>query len=106
MIPTVFTTAFVYFARQQRVIAAAVIGSISSLAPTLGPTIGGWITENYSWHWLFFINLLMLYITAWIVPDFTISSFRDAIWATIIIWAVNAFLQSVFAFADRGKRRR
>ena len=55
---------------------------------------------------LFFINLLMLYITAWIVPDFTISSFRDAIWATIIIWAVNAFLQSVFAFADRGKRRR
>jgi len=54
---------------------------------------------------LFFINLLMLYITAWIVPGFTISSFRDAIWATIIIWAVNAFLQGVFAFADRGKRR-
>src|ERR1700694_401020 len=48
MIPTVFTTAFVYFSGQQRVIAAAVIGSISSLAPTLGPTIGGWITENYS----------------------------------------------------------
>jgi DHA2 family multidrug resistance protein len=57
MIPTVFTTAFVYFSNQQRVIAAATIGCISSLAPTLGPTIGGWITDNYSWHWLFFINL-------------------------------------------------
>jgi putative membrane protein len=53
---------------------------------------------------LFFINMLMLYITSWIVPGFAISSFRDAFWATIIIWAVNAFLQGVFAFADRGKR--
>jgi putative membrane protein len=53
---------------------------------------------------LFFINMLMLYITAWIVPGFTISSFRDAFWATIIIWVVNAFLQGVFAFADRGNR--
>src|SRR5262245_52281962 len=58
MIPTVFTTAFFYFAGHQRVIAAAIIGSLSSLAPTLGPTIGGWITDNYSWHWLFFVNLL------------------------------------------------
>ena len=68
MIPTVFTTAFVYFAGQQRVIAAAVIGSISSLAPTLGPTIGGWITENYSWHWLFFINLVPGVFVAVVVP--------------------------------------
>src|SRR5215470_10043772 len=58
MIPTVFTTAFFYFSGHQRVIAAAIIGSLSSLAPTLGPTIGGWITDNYSWHWLFFVNLL------------------------------------------------
>jgi MFS transporter, DHA2 family, multidrug resistance protein len=68
MIPTVFTTAFVYFAGQQRVIAAAVIGSISSLAPTLGPTIGGWITESYSWHWLFFINLVPGVFVAVVVP--------------------------------------
>jgi MFS transporter, DHA2 family, multidrug resistance protein len=68
MIPTVFTTAFVYFAGQQRVIAAAVIGSISSLAPTLGPTIGGWTTDNYSWHWLFFINLVPGVFVAVVVP--------------------------------------
>src|ERR1700744_304744 len=58
MIPTAFTTAFMYFNRQQIVVAAAVVGGISSLAPTLGPTVGGWITDNYSWHWLFFINLV------------------------------------------------
>jgi DHA2 family multidrug resistance protein len=68
MIPTVFTSAFFYFTGQRRVIAAAVIGTISSLAPTLGPTIGGWITENYSWHWLFFINLLPGTFVAIAVP--------------------------------------
>ncbi|NYI01893.1 DHA2 family multidrug resistance protein [Cupriavidus plantarum] len=58
MIPMVFTTAFVFFAGPQRVIAAATVGGLSSLAPTLGPTVGGWITDNFSWHWLFFINLI------------------------------------------------
>jgi DHA2 family multidrug resistance protein len=58
MIPTAFTAAFFYFTGQQRVVAAAIIGGLSSLAPTLGPTIGGWITESYSWHWLFFVNLI------------------------------------------------
>lgn len=58
MIPLVFTTAFAFFAGPQRVIAAATIGALASLAPTLGPTVGGWITDNFSWHWLFFINLV------------------------------------------------
>ena len=68
MIPTVFTTAFFYFTGQQRVIAAAVIGSLSSLAPTLGPTVGGWITDNYSWNWLFFINLVPGIFVTLVVP--------------------------------------
>ena len=68
MIPTVFTTAFIYFGGQQRIIAAATIGAISSLAPTLGPTVGGWITDNYSWHWLFFVNLVPGIFVAIVVP--------------------------------------
>lgn len=58
MIPTVFTAAFAFFSGPRVVIAAACVGSLASLAPTLGPTIGGWITDNYSWQWLFFINLV------------------------------------------------
>ena len=68
MIPTVFTTAFIYFENHQRVIAAATIGMLSSLAPTLGPTVGGWITDNYSWHWLFFINLIPGLFVTIVVP--------------------------------------
>jgi DHA2 family multidrug resistance protein len=68
MIPTVFTTAFHYFQGKQRVIAAAVIGCLASLAPTLGPTVGGWITDNYSWHWLFFVNLVPGLFVTLVVP--------------------------------------
>ena len=58
MIPMVFTTALVFFEGKQRVIAASVVGGLASLAPTLGPVIGGWITDTWSWHWLFYINLV------------------------------------------------
>ena len=68
MIPTVFTAAFMFFGGHQRVIAAATVGALSSMAPTLGPTIGGWITDNYSWHWLFFVNLVPGTFVAVVVP--------------------------------------
>jgi DHA2 family multidrug resistance protein len=68
MIPMVFTTAFVFFQGPQRVIAAATIGAIASLAPTLGPTIGGWITDNYAWQWLFYVNLVPGILVSVAVP--------------------------------------
>jgi DHA2 family multidrug resistance protein len=68
MIPMVFTTAFVFFQGKQRVIAAATVGAIASLAPTLGPTVGGWITDHLNWHWLFFINLIPGMFVAIAVP--------------------------------------
>ncbi len=68
MIPTVFTTSFFYFTGHQRILSAAVIGCLASLAPTLGPTVGGWITDHYSWHWLFFVNLVPGLFVAIVVP--------------------------------------
>ena len=44
----------------------------------------------------FFINLLMLYLTSWIVGDFDIDGFWWAVAATIIIWIVNSFLEAFF----------
>ncbi|HUK07838.1 MAG TPA: DHA2 family efflux MFS transporter permease subunit [Stellaceae bacterium] len=58
MIPTVFTSSFYYFQGSRRVYSAAVIGSIAAIAPTLGPIIGGYITDTFNWHWLFYINLI------------------------------------------------
>ncbi|MBB6251870.1 DHA2 family efflux MFS transporter permease subunit [Nitrospirillum iridis] len=68
MIPMVFTSAFAFFAGPRVVVAAATVGALSSLAPTLGPTVGGWITDHYSWHWLFFVNLVPGLFVAIVVP--------------------------------------
>jgi DHA2 family multidrug resistance protein len=68
MIPTVFTTALIFFQGKQRVIAASVVGGLASLAPTLGPVIGGWITDTWSWHWLFYINLVPGILVTVLVP--------------------------------------
>ncbi len=45
------------FPPQQRGLAFALYGITAIMAPTIGPTLGGWITFNYSWRWIFFINL-------------------------------------------------
>ncbi len=58
MIPTVFTSSFHFFQGPRRVYSAAVVGTIASIAPSLGPVIGGWITDTRDWHWLFYINLI------------------------------------------------
>ena len=43
---------------QQRAVIPAILGMVSVLAPTLGPTVGGLITEYINWRWIFFINML------------------------------------------------
>ena len=58
MIPIVFTSSFHFFPGKRRVYSAAVVGTIASVAPVLGPVIGGWITDTLNWHWLFYVNLL------------------------------------------------
>jgi MFS transporter, DHA2 family, multidrug resistance protein len=58
MIPTMFTSSFHFFQGPRRVYSAAVVGTIASIAPTLGPVIGGWITDTLDWHWLFYVNLV------------------------------------------------
>ena len=57
MIPSVFTALFVLFPERQHIIATAVAGALAMLAPTLGPTLGGYITQTFSWPWLFLINI-------------------------------------------------
>jgi DHA2 family multidrug resistance protein len=61
------------FPPQKRSMAFAVYGMAVVLAPVLGPTVGGWIVDNYSWRWIFFINipvgLLSLYMTNRVVED-------------------------------------
>jgi MFS transporter, DHA2 family, multidrug resistance protein len=53
--------------------AFALYGIAVIVAPTVGPTIGGWITDNFSWHWIFFINvpigIASLALVHWLVDE-------------------------------------
>src|SRR5581483_11636879 len=53
--------------------AFALYGVAVVVAPAIGPTLGGWITDNYTWRWIFFINIpvgvLSVILTYLFVPD-------------------------------------
>jgi DHA2 family multidrug resistance protein len=61
------------FPPEKRSMAFAIYGMAVVLAPVLGPTVGGWIVDNYSWRWIFFLNIpvgiLSLYLTNRVVED-------------------------------------
>ena len=61
------------FPVEKRGQAFAVYGMAVVFAPAIGPTLGGWITDNFNWHWIFFINLpvglLSLYLSNKMVED-------------------------------------
>ncbi len=58
MIPTTMGAMFIMFPPEKRNLPLVMVGLVSTLAPALGPTIGGYLTEAFSWHWLFLINLV------------------------------------------------
>jgi DHA2 family multidrug resistance protein len=58
LIPAVFSAVFLLFPVERQGAATTLAGVLAVLAPTVGPVVGGWITETYSWHWLFLINIL------------------------------------------------
>src|SRR5438132_3486951 len=55
------------FPPEKRGLAFALYGITAIMAPTIGPTLGGWITFNYSWRWIFFINLPVGVLTFFLV---------------------------------------
>ena len=57
LIPAVFATVFVMFPTRRQGLATTIAGLLAVLAPTVGPIVGGWITDTYSWRWLFLINV-------------------------------------------------
>jgi MFS transporter, DHA2 family, multidrug resistance protein len=58
LIPLVFAAGFVLFADRSQALATTIAGMLAVLAPTVGPFIGGWITDTYDWPWLFLVNIV------------------------------------------------
>ncbi len=58
------------FPREQQGFVQAVFLLGIIVAPTLGPTLGGWITDNYTWNWCFFINVPIAILSTFLVTTF------------------------------------
>ncbi len=57
LIPAVFSAVFLLFPQRSQGLATTIAGVAAVLAPTVGPIVGGWITQTWSWHWLFRVNI-------------------------------------------------
>src|SRR5262249_52144632 len=99
------------FPKKKHGMAMAVYGMGVVLAPIIGPTLGGWITDSYSWRWIFFINvpvgILSLTLTTLLIFDppylhrRTFGNFRmDYIGLGLIATGLG-FLE---VFLDEGQR--
>ncbi len=67
MIPTSMTALYLLFPEAKRSLPLVMFGMISTLGPAIGPTIGGWLTNNFSWHWMFLINIIPGIIIATVI---------------------------------------
>ncbi|WP_439623832.1 DHA2 family efflux MFS transporter permease subunit [Shinella sp.] len=73
MIPSVFAAAFTIFPPSKRSVVSPMIGLVATLAPTIGPTVGGYLSHAFSWHWLFLVNIvpgIIVTIVTWNFIDF------------------------------------
>jgi DHA2 family multidrug resistance protein len=68
LIPAVFSAVFLLFPPRLHAIATTIGGLVAVLAPSIGPLVGGWITETWSWPWLFLINVIPGLIAAGATP--------------------------------------
>ncbi|HTO42000.1 MAG TPA: DHA2 family efflux MFS transporter permease subunit [Rhizomicrobium sp.] len=108
MIPTVFATGFALFTGKQRAMIPAILGVVSTLAPTLGPTVGGWVTDQASWRWLFFINIIPGAAIAILLPilgkvdEADLSRLKRIDWLHVLSLAV--FLGALQYVLEEGPR--
>jgi DHA2 family multidrug resistance protein len=109
MIPSVFAAAFTIFPPSKRNVVSPIIGLVATLAPTIGPTAGGYLTSAFSWHWLFLINVIpgiIVAITTWFLIDFDkpeYSLMKKFDWTGLAAMAV--FLGSLEYFLEEGNAK-
>jgi DHA2 family multidrug resistance protein len=86
----------------------ALFGVTATFAPAIGPTIGGWITDNYSWPWVFFLNLVpgLLFLAAIAYgldsTPMRLDLLRHGDWSGIAFMAVG--LGALTVFLEEGTR--
>ena len=97
------------FPREKQGVGMAIYGMGVVFAPIIGPTLGGWITDNYSWRWIFLINIPFGVISIFLVqtfvrdpPDFQKNSFKNIDYMGLGLLALG--IGSMQIILDKGQR--
>src|SRR6266478_3874639 len=108
LIPMAFTLVFTKLPKAQQPIGLAMFALAVTFAPAIGPTIGGYLTENYGWQTIFFVNVVptaamvaMLYATLERQP-MQLSLLREGDWFGIATMAVG--LSALQAVLEEGNK--
>lgn len=109
MIPTVMAASYLMFGQQRAAGVSVFVGLIATMAPTVGPTLGGILTTAFSWHWLFLINLpigIIISVIVWAFvdvdePDWSLLEGIDVLGLTLMA----AFLGSTQYVLEEGSRK-
>ncbi len=108
LIPTAQTIIATRLPRPQQPIGSAVFGATAISGPLVGPVVGGWLTENYSWHYAFFINvpvgvlLLVLLTVAMPARRARLDMLLEADWLGIVGLALG--LGALTVVLEEGER--
>jgi DHA2 family multidrug resistance protein len=109
LVPTAVVIVRTRLPESQQMIGIAMFGVAATFAPSIGPTVGGWLTDNFSWHYIFYLNLVfgpiavLIQLTA---LDPTPARWRDLLkgdWIGIGFMAVG-FLPLIFVL-EEGQRK-
>ena len=86
LISTAQAILFDIFPREERAKGMAIFGMGVMVGPTLGPSLGGWITDNYSWPWIFYINIPLGILAAALTWRFVPEPEQTAARSSTIDW--------------------
>jgi DHA2 family multidrug resistance protein len=109
MIPTALTIVNLKLPPERRAAGMALFGLTATLGPALGPTIGGWITDNFGWPYIFYINVVpgaLLTGMIWYGLDkepMRLERLRHGDWFGIICMAIG--LGSLEVVLEEGERK-
>jgi DHA2 family multidrug resistance protein len=105
LIPLVFSAVFILFPKRDEGSATTLAGVLAVLGPTIGPVVGGWITEAYSWRWLFLINVVPGLIAVGFTPMLLPRDAPDLRRVRILDWGSLFLMVAALACLEVGLKQ-
>jgi DHA2 family multidrug resistance protein len=105
LIPAVFSAVFLLFPPRLHAVATTIGGVLAVLAPTIGPVVGGFITDTWSWPWLFLINVIPGIIAAAATPRLLPRDRVNLAELSLLDWRALALLAVALASLEIGLKQ-